>query len=722
MKTKYIICTFLISFSFGMVKAQASLPTTWDFSNTPTPPKGWSYDLGTGSKTVYTTGSYVKTNPALRLDFGQEYVKVFFADEPGNFLYHLAGTGGNPWKGTVEIQESSNDTNYTIIKSYVDGDITGTSTLDSVTLNSASRYARIFFKSKTSGYNLAVDDVTVRKAPPKPEAEIDIAYEGANVISGSELETGNSTIIPIAIANAGTADKLYISNITMSGPNASDFTPSFVVDSINPLTNKILNINFTPSGALGDKKAVLTITSNDANEGTYQLNIYAINGSLATEPSLTGYTFTAPITNTWKKELSINPGANQPTGWILIQSSGALSSSAMDGTNYEVGMPLGNGKILGIGLDTSPRMQEVIANTPYEYNLFPYHGYGNYINYSASPLKLNLSASPSNYGNYYQGISTSDPLFIGKLQSKINPHFQIYYSNYPSTIIRNFYERDTIGGRKVITGQYSNYLYVYQPPFNFDTMSREHVYPYSWMAETDQDKPNYSDLHNLHPVHQNSANGIRSNYPLGNVNQVIFQFNDGKFGRDQGNNLVYEPRDEQKGACARSMFYMLACYNGADGRTWHLNVAQSEELLKSWHQSYPPNNFEIARNDYIGSIQNNRNPFIDSPKMACFIHFRNMTYNEKGATDCSGINSAKGLKTNATLQIHPNPSTEIIRLKLNKTEDIMVALYDVYGKKVLSQMMLNGEGVIKIKMLNKGSYLVIAEGKNTRAVQKIIRQ
>ncbi len=191
---KSIILTTLMSVISGLLVAQASLPTSWDFSNTPTPPTGWSYDLGTGSKTVYTAGSFVHSNPALRLDFTSEYVQIHFADEPGNFVYHIAGTGASPWQGTVQVQESVNGSSFTTIRTYNAGDINSSSRKDSVTLQASSRYARIFFATKTSGYNLAIDDAIVRKAPPKPQAEIDVVYKGKDVISGKTLQTGNKQI------------------------------------------------------------------------------------------------------------------------------------------------------------------------------------------------------------------------------------------------------------------------------------------------------------------------------------------------------------------------------------------------------------------------------------------------------------------------------------------------------------------------------------------------
>jgi len=84
-------------------------------------------------------------------------------------------------------------------------------------------------------------------------------------------------------------------------------------------------------------------------------------------------------------------------------------------------------------------------------------------------------------------------------------------------------------------------------------------------------------------------------------------------------NFVFEPRDEHKGNAARAIFYMCAAYNGVTGNAWVLpnpvsafvNYSQEQDVLKKWHWQDPVDEKEIARNDYIESLQNNRNPFID---------------------------------------------------------------------------------------------------------------
>jgi hypothetical protein len=91
-------------------------------------------------------------------------------------------------------------------------------------------------------------------------------------------------------------------------------------------------------------------------------------------------------------------------------------------------------------------------------------------------------------------------------------------------------------------------------------------------------------------------------------------------------------RDSFKGDAARAMMYQAA-KNTITGQDFSLPeqvsliipYGQDEKVLKTWHFNDLPDNFEIARNEYIETRQNNRNAFIDSTHFPCYIRFSNMT-------------------------------------------------------------------------------------------------
>ncbi|KAB2922892.1 MAG: T9SS type A sorting domain-containing protein [Bacteroidetes bacterium] len=253
-------------------------------------------------------------------------------------------------------------------------------------------------------------------------------------------------------------------------------------------------------------------------------------------------------------------------------------------------------------------------------------------------LYLSLTVTAAAQGTYYNSIDTSLSTFVTDLHNLIYPHTKISYNSFEETNVANYASRDTTGGQRVVTCVYSGYQHVYTPPFAWGLFSREHTWCHSWMpTHPSESGPEYADQHHLFPTHQNNANGRRSNHPLGLVSSVDYQFLDGKLGTNGAGETVYEPRASQKGDAARALFYMAVCYNGVSGNDWTFNALnntrlpslseapQSVELLLQWHDEDPPDAWEKGRNDYIYSIQGNRNPFVDHPEYADIIDFNTLT-------------------------------------------------------------------------------------------------
>ncbi len=236
---------------------------------------------------------------------------------------------------------------------------------------------------------------------------------------------------------------------------------------------------------------------------------------------------------------------------------------------------------------------------------------------------------------YYSTMNPNNPTFISELQSIIRSNYtRITYDQFDETNIANFASRDTTGGQRVVTCVYSGENYKYTPPFAWGTYSREHTWCHSWMPSYSSKTGNeYSDQHHLFPTNQNSANGVRSNHPLGVVSTVTSTFLLAKYGKNASNQNVYEPRDSHKGDAARALLYMCIRYNGVNGLDWtfnHLNTVTLPALneapedlatLIQWHKADPPDQWEVERNDYIESIQGNRNPFVDHPEYVNYINF-----------------------------------------------------------------------------------------------------
>ena len=179
--------------------------------------------------------------------------------------------------------------------------------------------------------------------------------------------------------------------------------------------------------------------------------------------------------------------------------------------------------------------------------------------------------------------------------------------------------------------------------------NREHAMPRSWFNEdkTDTRYPMYTDLHHLFPTDR-YVNGLRSNYPYGEVAQVTKQSADGfsKFGicderigyvEINTKARVFEPNDEYKGDLARAFFYMATAYesyqNGSgrdrSPKDWSSPMLTSDvypfftpwalRMLLRWAWEDPVSEKEIRRNEGIFAIQKNRNPFVDYPRLEQYI-------------------------------------------------------------------------------------------------------
>jgi len=242
-------------------------------------------------------------------------------------------------------------------------------------------------------------------------------------------------------------------------------------------------------------------------------------------------------------------------------------------------------------------------------------------------------------GTYYNAVNPNAASFINDLQNRIRvPYTQVSYNNFDETNIANFASINNGNGTRSVFCVYSHFEYIYSGTFTWIPLSREHTFCHSWQpGYPSESLPEYSDQYHLFPTHQDNANGVRSNHPLGNVVNVISTFLEGTYGTDANGDEVYEPRDEHKGDAARALLYMPIRYNGISGYDWTFNWLNNTRLpslsegpqdlttLMQWHKQDPPDKWEVDRNNYVQSVQQNRNPLVDHPEYVNYINFNNMS-------------------------------------------------------------------------------------------------
>ena len=135
-----------------------------------------------------------------------------------------------------------------------------------------------------------------------------------------------------------------------------------------------------------------------------------------------------------------------------------------------------------------------------------------------------------------------------------------------------------------------------QTNFSFNT---EHTLPQSLFISAE---PMRSDLHHLFPT-DDAANSQRGDNPFDVVSNPTWNS-----GGSFSNGTIFEPRDQQKGASARALFYFVLRYQN------YSNFLNSQEIiLRTWHKNFQVTDVERKRNLDIFSMQHNKNPFVDYP-------------------------------------------------------------------------------------------------------------
>ena len=270
--------------------------------------------------------------------------------------------------------------------------------------------------------------------------------------------------------------------------------------------------------------------------------------------------------------------------------------------------------------------------------------------------------APANIPNYYSNINgTSGNSLYGAIHTTAKKGYSSLtykglWSAYKTTDVLpsdNNKIWDMYGGcsftySKDQCGSYKN---------ECDCYNREHSIPKSWFGSSENQNTPGTDIFHVVPT-DGKVNGIRSNYPYGEVSTASYSYNGNKLGTPKSisisktmlgvnaitvayvgasNDKVFEPIDEYKGDFARGYFGTLLrwegdyeeeftqdfgnrMFSGQHTKDGHWGLTQyGLALLLKWHRDDPVSQKEIDRNNGIQQTQGNRNPFIDYPYLAEYI-------------------------------------------------------------------------------------------------------
>ncbi|WP_447637342.1 endonuclease [Flavobacterium microcysteis] len=246
--------------------------------------------------------------------------------------------------------------------------------------------------------------------------------------------------------------------------------------------------------------------------------------------------------------------------------------------------------------------------------------------------------------------------------------------------------------------------------------NREHIYPQSrgGFPNGTSDTPDginvwepsnanmlnhgHADAHHLR-AEDGQENSSRNNKDYGLTDYNGFSGNAGSW----------------KGDVARAVFYMSVRYNGlnvVNGNPPDSTVGQLGDLatLLQWNVNDPADDFEMNRNNYIYTWQQNRNPFIDYPILADYIWG-----NRAGEAFSLSATDFSELK----VSLYPNPAKNHITVAgLNNPATL--ELFSISGQKLFSAD-FSGTSTLQVNLAS-GLYIakILSEGKT--AIRKIVIQ
>lgn len=445
------------------------------------------------------------------------------------------------------------------------------------------------------------------------------------------------------------------------------------------------------------------------------------------------------ITDTfaWKVNLSFKVPTTSDSA-ILIYSTSPLSSVTLTNKFYGVGSHITPGvKVVKKFYKGTNTISHIIfglqANTTYYLAFYTFNNNGNGIFYNqTNPTSLSFKTKGRTIGNYYSVLDTNKATFLSKLGALLRNHNMSpsWYSDFRS-VVNEVYERDTFvnnSARRYVVCAYSGIQSVYDPPFSFAStnFNREHTLPKNWMnfrGINNNDLVDYAegtDWHNL-TLTDGNVNSQRSDFvfkvPKTPTNMGAARFFENKSKYSDTNNC-FEPQNSYKGDAARCIFYMQTCYHKILDSNWGLRTGlrsfaknQNEALLIQWAKNDPPDNQEIARNEYIASVQGSRNPFIDFPDWIECINFKDLTM----LKTCQGLEIKNSISESSASDwdvwyYKTDEGKYCIKLYNDKISNIEISLYDLNGKLIMSEKSRINEGEnalpLDITGISNGQYIL----------------
>ena len=567
------------------------------------------------------------------------------------------------------------------INNVMAGTVNPTTTATTSTINGLNVLGsfNLEIRQITPGLRIAIDDITWVGNNNIPCTEPTAQPTALNLTASPTSVTGNFT------ASAPISDGYLVirstnNTLSASPADATVYTSgqSFGGGIVVAVTSgtSFTDINLSPSSIY--YYYLFSLNDQDCTGGPNYLSTSALTNNINT-PAIPPCVTPAiaptrlvltPANNFIGGSFTAAAGANRYT--TVISSSSTLSASPVNGTTYTAGQSFGGGTIVSFSSATTFTATGLLASTQYYFFVFaanvdctgqPFYNttalQGTATTTSASTgipagfydaangqtcqtLKTtlkNISSTGYNTLSYTPGVWDAYR-YTDIKPATANLIWDIYTDDNNPAVAETFnftYGSLANGGDQC--GNYSK---------EGDCYNREHTTPQSWF---NQASPMVSDVQHILPS-DGKVNGVRSNFPYGEVTNVTYTSIDNQSKLGTGNNFgytgtIFEPIDAFKGDVARISLYMATRYEDQIiGNNWSANGTANAALLNptdelfdaarrrlqiydtwylktifKWINQDPVSQKEIDRNNaiYYQSGQNNRNPFVDHPEYAFLI-------------------------------------------------------------------------------------------------------
>lgn len=255
------------------------------------------------------------------------------------------------------------------------GDITVSSDTTTAFSQAINIEGPITIEIRNSGNRTIIDDLSWNcyTTPDGPEIQLSdsdlILKECGNftIDFGAVLPNTNKDII-FTIENLGNQD-LNVSALTLS--DNVNYTILSPVAPFVAVPSSAIEVEVRFNGAtLGNKPATLTVVSNDANEGSCQIDLKASVQENCVAPVGTAVITSSNITDT---SASVAVSGVTASGYLAIMSTSGTITAPVNGTVYQVNDTLGTGKVVYAGTNATFNVTDLTANTNYSIAIYPYN-------------------------------------------------------------------------------------------------------------------------------------------------------------------------------------------------------------------------------------------------------------------------------------------------------------------------------------------------------------